>query len=223
MLKKNKTQINSSSQDFVPIKEIKDGIVVLEDGTLISVSLVTSVNLSLKSAEEQNMTINAFQNFLNILEFPIQISIQSRKLDIEPYLIVLEKRLKVQANELIKIQTIEYISFIKKFAESINVMDKSFFLITSYKPLMDLSGSKSGLFSIFSKNKNTGSTNKQMIFEEARNQLEQRSNLLNMGLRRTGVKIKSLDTEALIELYYSIFNPGEDKLKSGVINNNIKI
>lgn len=202
-----------SSQDFVPIKEIKDGIVILDDGTLVSVSLVTSVNISLKSAEEQAATISAFQSFINILEFPVQISVQSRKLDIEPYLETLEVRLKEQENEIIKLQTIEYISFIKNFTNSINIMDKQFFMIVSYKPVL-VSATSKGIFSIFSKKtKSQSEESSKSIFNEARTQLEQRVGLLSTGLLRTGVKIRKLDTEATLEVFYSIFNSGDNKHK----------
>lgn len=198
-----------SSQDFVPIKEIKDGIIVLDDGTLVSISLVTSVNISLKSAEEQASTIEAFQAFLNILEFPVQISIQSRKIDIEPYIEVLESRLKEQDNEIIKLQTIEYISFIKNFTDSINIMDKQFFMVVSYKPVL-VNSDTGGLLSIFSKKtKEETKESSRAVFMEARSQLEQRVGLLNSGLSRTGVKIKKLDTEASLEVFYSIFNSGD--------------
>jgi hypothetical protein len=202
-----------SSQDFVPIKEIKDGIAILDDGTLVSISLVTSVNISLKSAEEQASTIAAFQSFINILEFPVQISIQSRKLDIEPYLEVLESRLKDQENEIIKLQTIEYISFIKNFTDSINIMDKQFFLVVSYKPVI-VSPTKGGIISLFSKSTQEQSDrSSRAVFVEARTQLEQRVGLLSSGLSRTGVKIKKLDTESTLEVFYSIFNSGDNKYK----------
>jgi hypothetical protein len=197
-----------SSQDFVPIKEMKDGLVVLDDGTLVSISLVTSVNISLKSPEEQAAVISSFQSFINILEFPVQISIQSRKMDINPYLELLESRLKDQVNEIIKLQTIEYISFIKNFNDAINIMDKQFFLVVSYKPVT-FEPHKNGILSIFSKkDKNSSDLSDNAIFDEARSQIEQRSSLLNSGLSRTGVKIKRLDTEAALEVFYTIFNPG---------------
>jgi CTP-dependent riboflavin kinase len=202
-----------SSQDFVPIKEIKDGIVILDDGTLVSISLVTSVNISLKSAEEQASTIGSFQAFLNILEFPVQISVQSRKLDIDPYLETLETRLKEQDNEIIKLQTIEYISFIKNFTDSINIMDKQFFMVVSYKPVL-INSSAGGIFSFFSKKtKEQTDESSRTVFVEARSQLEQRVGLLSSGLSRTGVKIKRLDTEAALEVFYSIFNSGDNNHK----------
>ncbi len=216
----NKIKKNTgSSQDFVPIKEIKDGLVILDDGTLVAISLVSSVNLSLKSAEEQAATIAAFQSFLNILEFPVQISVQSRKLDIDPYLELLENRLKEQTNEIIKLQTIEYISFIKNFTDSINIMEKQFFLVVSYKPVL-ATVDKKGIFSLFGgkKNKDDGLSDKE-IMEEARSQLEQRIGLLESGLSRTGVRIKRLDTEATLEVFYTIFNPGGD-ISENIINNN---
>lgn len=209
MPQENKKNIGAT-QDFVPIKEIKDGIVILDDGTLVAISLVTSVNISLKSAQEQASTIAAFQSFINILEFPIQISVQSRKLDIDPYLELLEKRLKEQSNEIIKLQTIEYISFIKNFTDSINIMEKQFFLVVSYKPvLVDIN--KKGILSFFSsKRKVDADLNSKDILDEARSQLEQRIGLLESGLSRTGVRIKRLDTEAALEVFYTIFNPGGD-------------
>ncbi len=205
----NKAKKIGASQDFVPIKEVKDGLVILDNGTIVSISLVTSVNISLKSPEEQNMTIAAFQAFVNILEFPVQISVQSRKLDIEPYLELLEKRLKDQTNDIIKLQTIEYISFIKNFSESVNIMDKQFFLVVSYKPHMSNS-SKKGIFSFFSKKDNDADLSAEDSFNESRSQVEQRSDLLNSALARTGVKIKRLDTESVLEVFYKIFNPGSD-------------
>lgn len=211
----NRTAV--SSQNFVPISEMKDGIAVLDDGTLVSISLVTSVNISLKSFEEQAMTISAFKNFLNILEFPVQISIQSRKLDVEPYLETLEKQLKNQTHEVIKLQTIEYIAFIKNFTDVINIMDKQFFLVVSYQPAM-VDISKGGLMSVFSK-KSRSNDDEKMIFDEARTQLEQRVGLLSSGLSRTGVKIKKLDTEAVLEVFYNIFNPDQGDLQGMVLDN----
>ncbi len=206
-----------ASQDFVPIKEIKDGIVVLDDGTLVAISMVSSVNIFLKSPEEQSSVMAAFQSFLNLLEFPVQISIQSRKLDITPYIEQLEERLKEQNNEIIKLQIIEYISFIKNFTDSINIMEKQFFLVVSYKPSI-ITSNKKGIFSLFGKNKKEqeGLSNHE-LFEEAKSQIEQRVGLLESGLSRTGVKLKRLDTESTLEVFYTIFNPGGD-ISENILN-----
>ena len=96
-----------ATQEFIPIKEVRDGIIVLKDDELRAIVLANSINLSLKSEEEQKATILQFQNFLNTLDFPVQISIQSRRLDIRPYLLLLENRLKVQTEPLLKLQTKE--------------------------------------------------------------------------------------------------------------------
>ncbi|MDO8658986.1 MAG: hypothetical protein Q7K54_00120, partial [Candidatus Parcubacteria bacterium] len=121
-----------ATQDFVPIKEIRDGIIVLKNGDLRAIVLANSVNLSLKSDNEQKATIAQFQNFLNTLDFSIQMSVQSRKLDIRPYLLLLEERIKVQTEPLIKLQTKEYIEFIRNFTESVNIMTKTFFVVVPY-------------------------------------------------------------------------------------------
>src|SRR3990167_3397748 len=121
-----------ATQEFVPIKEIRDGIVILKDGDLRAIVLANSINLSLKSEEEQKATILQFQNFLNTLDFSVQISVQSRKLDIRPYLLLLENRMKVQSEPLLKLQTKEYIDFIRNFAESVSIMTKTFFVVIPY-------------------------------------------------------------------------------------------
>src|SRR3990167_960883 len=121
-----------ATQEFVPIKEVRDGVIVLKDGGLRAIILANSVNLSLKSDDEQKATIIQFQSFLNTLDFAIQISVQSRRLDIRPYLLLLEDRMKVQTEPLLKLQTKEYIEFIKNFTESVSIMTKSFFVIVPY-------------------------------------------------------------------------------------------
>ncbi len=206
------------SQDFVPIKEIKDGILILDDGTLVSISLVTSINIFLKSEQEQAMTISAFRDFLNILEFPVQICIQSRKLDIDPYLKMIESRIKGQDNDIIKLQMTEYIAFIKNFTESVNIMDKQFFLVVSYKPVLDLK--QNSFLSKFGIGGGSSQKDNKTVFEEARTQLQQRVSLLVSGLTRTGVKVRSLDTEAALEVFYDLFNPDQGDI--GSIINDIK-
>src|SRR3989338_4884093 len=105
--KKTDMALNAkATQGFVPIKEIRDGIIVLKDGGLRAIVLANSVNLSLKSETEQRATILQFQNFLNTLDFSVQLSIQSRRLDIRPYLLLLENRMKVQNEPLLKLQTV---------------------------------------------------------------------------------------------------------------------
>src|SRR3989344_5602657 len=129
-------QATSATQEFVPIKEVRDGIVILKDGGMRAILLCSSLNFSLKSEDERNAILLQFQDFLNSLDFAVQISIQSRRLDIRPYIALLEDRYKEQVNDLMKIQTREYIEFVKKFTETTNIMTKSFFIIVSYDPAM---------------------------------------------------------------------------------------
>ena len=105
---------SKATQDFVPIKEVRDGIIVLKDGSMRGIVLTSSLNFSLKSDEERNAIILQFQDFLNSLDFAVQVSIESRRLDIQPYIALLEDRYKEQLNDLMKIQTREYIEFVKK-------------------------------------------------------------------------------------------------------------
>ena len=196
------------TQEFVPIEEIRDGVILLKDGGLRAVVLANSVNLSLKSADEQKATIMQFQNFLNTLDFQIQISVQSRKLDIRPYLLLLENRMKVQNEPLLKLQTREYISFIKSFTESTSIMTKNFFIVVPYTPpsLQIKSGMFKGLFGRSAEEKKS---DKEIDFEEKRSQLDQRVGVIEQGLASCGVKTTPLGTEEVVELFYKVFNPGE--------------
>jgi len=197
-----------ATQAFVSIKEVRDGIVILKNGELRAVLLASSINLSLKSAEEQKATIMEFQSFLNTLDFSIQICIQSRRLDIRPYLILLENRMKDQEEPLIKIQTREYIEFIKNFTEQVNIMTKSFFIVIPYSAE---AARKSSFFSSFfgGGGQSVGNKTKEEEFEEKRIQLEQRMGVIEQGLSRVGVRVVQLGTEEIVELYYKVFNPGE--------------
>jgi hypothetical protein len=198
-----------ATQEFVPIKEVRDGIVVLKDGGLRAIVLANSVNLSLKSNDEQQATILQFQNFLNTLDFSIQISVQSRKLDIRPYLLLLENRMKVQNEPLLKLQTKEYIEFIRNFTESVSIMTKNFFVVVPYTHinLVPKSGILKNLFS--RKNKKEEEVEHQLDFEEKRSQLEERVSVIQQGLSRCGIKSAQLGTEEVVEVFYKVFNPGE--------------
>lgn len=198
-----------ATQEFVPIKEIRDGIIILKDGDLRAIVLANSTNLSLKSAEEQRATIMQFQNFLNTLDFSVQISVQSRKLDIRPYLLLLENRMKVQNEPLLKLQTKEYIGFIKEFTESTSIMTKNFFLVVPYT--QEKISINSGIFgNLFSKkDKGKEKMEAELDFEEKRSQLDQRVSVIEQGLARCGIKAVQLGTEEVVEVFYKVFNPGE--------------
>lgn len=200
----------STTQDFVPIREIRDGVIILKSGAMRAVILASSLNFALKSQDEQNSIMMQFQNFLNSLDFSIQIFIQSKKLDIQPYIALLEDRYKEQLTELMKIQVREYIEFIKTFVESTNIMSKSFFVVIPYDPPI-ISASKNPLTNALPR-RNRGQGNAPTPdeqFQEYRSQLEQRVAVVEQGLVRCGVRAAELGTEEVVELFYKLFNPGE--------------
>ncbi len=202
------------AQDLVPIKEVRDGVVILRDGSMRMVLMVSSLNFALKSEDEQTAILLQFQSFLNSLDFSTQIFIQSRRLDIRPYLATLQARLKDQLGDLMRIQIEEYIQFIRAFTESTSIMTKTFFVVVPYSSTSIASGASSGgLFGMFGGEKKKevekGEGGDIARFEEARSQLEQRANVVKQGLIRTGVRAVPLGTEELIELYYKMFNPGD--------------
>lgn len=200
---------SAPTQSFVPIKEVRDGIIVERDGGMRAILLASSLNFSLKSVDEKNAILLQFQDFLNSLDFSIQIVVQSRKLDIRPYLALLEAQEKLQTNSLMKVQTREYIEFVRSFTESTNIMTKNFFVVVSYTPSVINTGKKGGGLSFMSTKPKDKAQAKESSFEEARSQLEERLSVVEQGLIRTGVRIARLGTDEVIELFYKAFNPGE--------------
>lgn len=208
------TKASKATQDFISIKEIRDNVVILNNNTMRSVLIASSLNFSLKSKDEQTAILLQYQNFLNSLDFDLQIFMESRKLDIRPYLLTIEERLKDQTNELIKIQTREYIEFIKNFTTTTNVMTKSFFVVIPYSPPV-FQDSNSLLTKLgFGKKPSKLAEKKIDSFEENKVQLEQRISVVEQGLNRLGVNTAQLGTEELVELYFKIFNPGERDIPS---------
>jgi hypothetical protein len=222
---------STGSYNFVKIKEIRDDIVLLKDGGMRGVLMVTAMNLGLKSADEQEATIASFQNFLNTLDFSTQIVVQSRRMDIRPYLKLLEDRILLQKEELLRLQTRMYIEYVRAFADEYDVMKKHFFIVIPYTA-ETRTGRGGGFFSkIFgSRSKTKEVSNKkgtktvstvmsQSEFNEKRSQLEQRMGVVASGLSSMGLKVEFLNTEALIDLYYSLYNPGDtQKSLKGVVS-----
>lgn len=198
-------------QDFLPVEEIRDGVVILKGGDLRAVLMCSSINFDLKSHDEQIAILNQYQNFLNSLDFTVQLYVQSRNLDIRPYVSLLENRMREQLNELIKIQTREYVEFVKTVTEQTNVMSKSFFIIIPYTPTFAIAKQSGSIFSklLGGGTSNNNSKEKMERFEEHRSQLEQRRNVVASGLASLGIRTAALGTEELVELYYKIMNPGD--------------
>ena len=193
------------TQNFVPVKEIRDGVVVLKNNSICAVLLASSQNFALKSGDEQSGVLLQFQNFLNSLDFQVQILVQSRKADIRPYINMLEERLKQQTNELLRVQNFEYIRFVQSFVNEVDIMKKSFFVVVPYNPAIVDSSSISSLVG----GKQGSETITLERFEEFRSQLSQRVSVVESGLNRSGIRTLPLGTDELIELFYHTLNPAD--------------
>jgi hypothetical protein len=195
----------STQQDF-DIAEIKDNTVVMKDGTLRAVLLVSSINFALKSEDEQNAVIDSYIRFLNNLSFTLQIVIQSRELDIDNYLEYLKSKEKEQINKLLKVQTADYIEYIKELTSLGRIMNKRFYVIVPYDPLTDKH--KSFFSSITEALKPATIIKlKEKTFSKYQDMLERRIESIASGLESMGVAVARLDTQSLIELYYKTYNP----------------
>jgi len=211
-----------STQKYLDISEVRGDAIVLKDGTLRAVLLVSSVNFSLKSEDEQNATISAYTQFLNGLDYPLQIMIQSRKLNLGIYLHDLDTRLKEQTNELLKSQMAEYIDFIKELVDLGDIMTKKFYVVVPYNPMGD---KRRGFFQRLSDIFSAGSVVrlKRERFEAYREQLFKRADNVMSALSSMGLRAVPLDTQSLIELLYNSYNPIESETQKLAEMNKLRV
>lgn len=197
------------TQAFVPVKEIRNGVVILKDGGYRGILMCSSLNFALKSEDEQRAIIGGFQTFLNTLDFSVQIVVHSRKMDIRPYLALLNERLDAQQSELMRIQVREYVQFIQSFMEGSDIMTKVFYLVVPYSPA--IAGEVVSSLPVLGKKKPSSESETGGSFEEYRVQLEQRMALVAGGISATGLRAVPLGTEEIIELLYRSFNLSENE------------
>lgn len=210
-----------ATQDFVSIRDIKDSVVIQKNGQMHMVLLASSVNFALKSLDEQKAILMQFQQFLNTLDFSLQIYVQSRRLNIQPYLEMLAGLEGNQDNDLMRIQLREYIEFIRTFTEDVDVMSKNFFVVIPYTPTK-LNITK-GITNLFTPGQGTMSAlPNDAQFEEHRVQLEQRVGMVTEGLARVGVRTITLQKDDLVELYYHLYNPGDPTGSAPIMENATK-
>ena len=203
-------KVSVSTQQYLDIAEIKDNTVVMKDGTLRAVLMVSSINFALKSEEEQSAVIGSYVRFLNNISFTLQIVIQSRELEIDNYLAYLQQREKEQTNKLLKLQTADYIEYIKELTSLGRIMSKRFFVIVPYDPLTD---KRKGFFSLMKEALRPATIIKlkEKTFSRYQEMLERRLESVMGGLESMGVSAARLDTQSLIELYYKTYNPETSK------------
>lgn len=199
----------SSSQTYMKISEIRDDTVVLKNGGVRAVLSVSSINFNLKSEEEQNAIIYSYQGFLNTLEFPIQIVVRSKKLDIDEYLDKLRKTGEKQTNPLLQRQTYEYVEYIAKLVEYADIMEKEFYVIVPHDPFraQKVSGIQKFFQNLSAKDTYSQVKARHEEFEQLKKGLNQRVSTIKIGLENCNLKVEQLNTKQLIELYYNIYNP----------------
>jgi hypothetical protein len=203
-MKANKS--TPSTQSYIPITEIKDDTMIMKDGSLRAIILVSSMNFSLKSEDEQNAVIQGYMQFLNSFDFPLQITIQSRKLDIDKYLEDLARLEKQQPNDLLRLQMKDYRQFVGELVELADIMSKKFFVTVSYYPFSDKKqGFTARLGDFFAVTKILKLSQEQFL--KRKHFLDQRVSNVISGLASLDLQAVRLDTQSLIELLYNTYNP----------------
>ena len=212
--KNNKKSGLSGIQSFLRVDEIKNGLLFLKDGSVHKILKANSINFYLRSEEEQNVIIGGFQEVLNTLSFPIQILLQSRRIDLEGYLGTIEENIEREQDPLIKVNTESYLSFLRDMVSSASVMDKNFYIIVSYYPTVIKTSMLDSLFGPSKKNV----LNKDII--ETLEILEQRCSSIIMSLQSIEVICRELQTKEIIELFYATYN--QDVVKPDLTYNDVR-
>ena len=193
------------SQQFMPVEQIREGVMVMKDKSLKGILLISSLNFALKSEDEQMAIIYQFQNFLNSLDFSCQIVASSRKVNITGYIDKIKDLESKQTNELLKIQTAEYKTFIEEIVANGSIMSKNFYIVVPYFPMTELPNITTG-----GTDNKTNLTEKK--FQNGKYQLWQRMEYVSLGVRRCGLKSATLGSEELIELLWGLHHPNQAEL-----------
>jgi hypothetical protein len=205
----------TSTQENIAIAGIKDGIAILKNGEYRLILSVGAVNFDLKSEQEQNALVFQYQSFLNSLHFPIEICIQSKKLDLSPYLSKIKGLAQKQNNELLRIQTEDYAEFVAQLINMANIMKKTFYVVIGYVPINVGQGGILG--KLFKKSDTSTVKVSEDTFLEHSKELRQRAETIASGLASMGLHCKQLTTQEVIELFYNVYNPevaGKERLVS---------
>jgi len=205
----------NSTQNTLLISEVRDGVVIMNDGTFRAVIMCKSINFDLMSPQEREAVEFSYQGFLNSLYFPVQIFIRSQKVDLRPYLEKLDKIRVSQDNMLLGLLMEDYIAFLADIAQQTNIMDKKFYLAISYpeadqdvrSALKQSTGFFTGAMELFSPNKTPHVVIDESVLEKAKTELRNRVQAVMQGLLQCGIQSLPLDTQELIELYYDVYNP----------------
>lgn len=208
-VKKGEHSVIGATQSYLKIAEIHDKVAILKNGGLRAVLKCSSINLYLKSEQEQNAVIYSYQSFLNTLEFPIQIVVRSRKLDIDQYIANMRKMGEKQKNILLQRQTLEYADYIQRLVEYADIMEKEFYVVVPYDPFR---ANKSTLIQKFFSYMNprdsvTEVRRRRTEFNELKKGLSGRVSSVKSGLEGCGLHVEELTTPQLIELFYKVHNP----------------
>jgi hypothetical protein len=208
--KKNRDNALLSTQTHLRIGEIRDDILVLKNGGMRAVLKTSSLNFNLKSEAEQNAIIYSYQGFLNSLDFPIQIVVRSKKLDIDNYIKQVKELGEKQKNPLLQEQTYEYAEYIKKLVDYADIMDKEFYVVVPYDPgtIPGEMNVVQGFFQRLAPKDSFADIKKRMNeFTRLKKTMVQRINVVKSGLESCGLKVQQLNTTELIEIFYNIYNP----------------
>ncbi len=195
-----------STQKYVDVADVRDGVIILKNGSIRCILIASSINFDLKSSEEQDAIIGQYQSFLNSLDFPLQIVVHSRRFRIEPYLAKLSDEEKHQENELLRFQISEYRNFVQSLTEVSNIMSKYIYVVVPFAPSETEQGGLLGKLGGMLNPKSSTIVGGETL-ETYRNQLFQRADQVSAALMGTGVRTEMLDTEAVIELLYNTYNP----------------
>lgn len=198
----------NSAQSFVEIEEIRGPVLILKDGSLRAVIEASSINFELKSSDEKIAILRGFQNFLNSVDFPIQMVINSRRLDISDYIAKLKTTINTMDNEMLRVHAVAYTEFVEGLAKGSNIVVKQFYIVIPYyvtEITLGKVGLKDKIRNLFAQKKVVKKLDQENL-NKYLTQLEQRVGVIRTGVEALGVRTSIMTRDKLIKMYHGYYN-----------------
>ena len=119
-------------QDFIPVKDIRYGIIETTDGRYIKLLEIEPINFMLRSEDEQYSIISSFASWLKISPVSIQFKSITRKADTDNHLKVLRQELHSERDEKCWELGESYMNLIRDVGSK-EALTRRFFLIVQYE------------------------------------------------------------------------------------------
>lgn len=131
--RKRRSKTSEFVQDFLPVREIRNGIIETTDDRYVKIIEILPINFLLRSSEEQYNIISSFATWLKISPMKLQFKSVSRKANSDKHVAMVREELSREENQQCRQLGEEYLRLIKDVGNK-EALSRRFFLIFQYEP-----------------------------------------------------------------------------------------